>query len=118
MAKKINNLKELQAELQRQQEEASFYQQKLKEDGAYLKEKLAPAELLNKLATTTVPEDVRHSQIINKPINYIARLIFHKDDVVDSDSDRGQGNRTRNIALGVVEALGTYLLTRYIRRKL
>jgi hypothetical protein len=116
---KITDIKSLRAEKQRLNALSEAQLRVVKDDIAWAKAEYSPMELLNKAAQSVVPETIRHSPIINTPINYIARTLFKKDhNVVNQQSDRGDGNRMRNIALGVVEGLGTYLITKYIRRKI
>ncbi|MGZ5244304.1 MAG: hypothetical protein ACXWW0_10430 [Bacteroidia bacterium] len=116
---KITDLKSLRAEKARLRVLSEKQLQLVKEDIAWAKAEYSPMELLNKAAQSVVPEPVRHSPLINTPINFIARTFFKKEhNIVNEQSDRGDGNRMRNIALGMVEGLGTYLITKYIRRKL
>lgn len=117
--KKINSLAALRAEKERLRILAAKQEAVIKEDIAYIKASLSPAELLNKLATRIVPAALRHSPIINKPINLMAQAFFKKDHkVVDQNSDKGAGNRTRNIALGLAEGIGTWLLARYVKKRM
>ena len=116
---KITDIKSLRAEKERLRELSEAQLRVVKDDIAWAKAEYSPMELLNKAASSVVPEPVRHSSVVNTSINYIARNLFKKEtNVVSADSDKGQGNRMRNIALGVAEGLGTYLLTKYIKRKL
>jgi hypothetical protein len=90
----------------------------IREDIAYAKAQLSPMELLNKLATKLVPGIIRHSPIVNTPINFLAGALFKKNhNVVDSSSDKGTGNRNRNIALGLAEGIGTILLARLVKNR-
>jgi hypothetical protein len=115
---KINDLKSLHEEKNRLKALADLQKDIIRRDIQHIKEELAPAELLNKAASTVVPEGVRRSGLINAPINFLARTLFHKEhDVVDTDSDKGSGNQLRNIALGLAEGVGAYLLRRYIKKK-
>ncbi|RYD73165.1 MAG: hypothetical protein EOP53_20620 [Sphingobacteriales bacterium] len=119
MKKQITDLKDLQIEKERLKALSEAQLRVVKDDIAWIKEEYAPMELLNKAASSVVPEPVRHSSLVNTSINYIAKTLFHKErNVVSTESDKGSGNRMRNIALGVAEGLGTYLITKYIRRKL
>jgi hypothetical protein len=109
---KLNNLDDLKREKLR-----------LKFEGEtkllVLKHELKPLALLNKASTIVVPDSIRHSSLLNSAINYVARTVFKKDEVVVSQaSDTGKGNQVRNVALTVLETTATYLLTKYIRRKL
>ncbi len=116
---KITDIKSLRAEKERLKALSEAQMRVIKDDIEWAKAEYNPMEMLNKAAQNIVPEPVRHSPLINTPINYIAKAFFKKDqDVVNPESDRGNGNRMRNIALGLAEGLGTYLVTKYIRRKL
>jgi hypothetical protein len=116
---KITSLESLQAEKERLRLKANRQQAVLKDDVQHLKASFAPMELLNKLAKKIVPAVVRHSPIVNTPINFLANVLFRKNhNVVDPRSDQGTGNRNRNIALGLAEGIGTWLLGRTIKTKL
>jgi hypothetical protein len=116
---KITDLRSLQAEKERLRILAGKQQAVVQDDLAFVKSKLTPMELLNTLSTKIVPAVIRHSPIVNNPINYLAQAIFKKDhDVVDRRSDQGTGNRNRNIALGLVEGVGTWLLAKYAKKRL
>ena len=116
---KITDLKSLRAEKERLRILADKQQAVIKEDIAYVKSSLSPMELLNKLATKMVPGVLRHSPIVNTPINFLAGVLFKKNhDVVDRNSDKGTGNRNRNIALGLAEGIGTWLLSRTVKSRL
>jgi hypothetical protein len=117
--RKITDLESLQAEKERLRLLANRQQAVIQEDIQHLKASLAPMELLNKLATKIVPAIIRHSPVVNTPINFLASVLFKKThNVVDPRSDKGPGNRNRNIALGVAEGLGTWLLGRALKSKL
>jgi hypothetical protein len=117
--RKITDLKSLQAEKERLRILAAKQQAVIQEDIVYLKASISPWELLNKLAAKLVPAFLRHSPVINTPINLVAQTLFKKDHkVVDPHSDKGTGNRNRNIALGLAEGIGTWLLTRYVKKRM
>jgi hypothetical protein len=115
----ITNMDQLQREKLRLQVLAKEQEQVLKSDIDYLKAKFAPLTLANKGAEKVVPETVRHSPIINDPINFIAKRLFHKEEnVVSTHSDQGKGNVIRNIALSIGEGFAAYLVTRFIKRRI
>ena len=116
--KKINTLAELRNEKLILQLDAERNLDLIKKDIELIKNEFKPLQLFNKASETIVPESLRRSNLINAPINFIAKALFkEKGDVVNSGSDSGTGNHVRNIALGVIESAATYLLTRYIRNK-
>lgn len=115
----ISNMEELQREKLRLQVLASEQQQMLKSDFEYLKAKFAPLHLANKAAEAVVPDPVRHSPMLNDPINFIAKHLFNKEEnVVSTHSDQGRGNVIRNIALSLGEGIAAYLVTRFIKRRI
>ena len=116
---RIHDLESLRIEKRRLEKLAEQHHEVVSEDIEYLKEAYSPANLLNSAAKSIVPEAVRHSAVVNDPINYVAKTVFNRgDDVVEEHSDRGRGNQLRNIVLGLAETVGAYLLTKYIRRKI
>jgi hypothetical protein len=116
---KLNNLDDLKREKLRLKFEGETKLLVLKHDLDIVKKELKPLALLNKASTIVVPDSIRHSSLLNSAINYVARTVFKKDEVVVSQaSDTGKGNQVRNVALTVLETTATYLLTKYIRRKL
>lgn len=115
----FSNLHSLQEEKKRLKISADRQQEILKADFEHFKKEFAPTELLSKAATSVVPEPLRRSAVLNVPINFLARTVFGQNhNVVSTHSDKGEGNRARNITLGLLEGVGTFLLTRYIKRKL
>jgi hypothetical protein len=117
---KINNLQSLQAERKRLEALEKTQKDMVNTDMEFIKKEfLSGPEVLNKAAESIVPFQVRRSNLINAPINFLAEKIFNiNHDVVTQESDKGKGNRARNIALGVLESVGSYLLIKYIRSKI
>jgi hypothetical protein len=115
---KINSLERLKLEKLQAKANAKAKLKVLENDVELIKKELAPLSIFNKAASLVVPEQLRRSNLINAPINFIARTLFHeKHDVVHPGNDAGKGNQVRNVALSVIETAATYLLTKYIRRK-
>ncbi len=115
---KINSLEDLERDKQRLRTEAHIVVQNLNNDFKLLKKALEPLELIRRWAISVVPEAIRHSKIVNGPINFIAKTIFHEPrDVVKETSDSGTGNQIRDVALGVLETAASFLVSRYIRKK-
>jgi S-adenosylmethionine:tRNA-ribosyltransferase-isomerase (queuine synthetase) len=115
----IHDLESLRKEKKRLEILGKQQQEVVKQDFERLKKDLSPGELAAKAATSVVPEPLRRSAILNVPINFLAKTVFGQDhNVVSTASDKGEGNKARNIALGLIEGVGTFLLTRYLKRKL
>src|SRR5690242_9889500 len=113
----ITDLKSLQAEKARLSFQADQHLELIKEDMETLKKELSPISLLNKAAKAIVPEVIRHSGIINTPINFIAKKIFGAfGNIVIPDSDTRRSSPWRNIGLGFIESAGTYFLMKLLFR--
>lgn len=117
---RINDLDSLKSERKRLEALEKTQKSIVDSDMEFIKKEfLSGPEVLNKAAESIVPFQVRRSNLINAPINFLAEKIFNiNHDVVNPESDRGKGNRVRNIALGVLEGVGSYLLLKYIRSKI
>jgi hypothetical protein len=115
---KINSIDDLRAEIANLNADATVKLAVIKNDIELIKKEFTGLELFNKASEAIVPEALRHSRLINGPINFIAKLIFKEPgNVVNEESDRGKGNQIRNVALSVLESAATFLVTRYIRKK-
>ena len=111
----ITDLKSLQAEKARLAFVADQHLELVKEDIGNLKKELSPLSLLNKAAQAIVPEVIRHSTLINTPVNFIAKKIFGAfGKVVIPESDTKRSSPIRNIALGLLEGAGTYFLMKFL----
>jgi hypothetical protein len=117
--KRINSLDRLQAKKQRLEQHSRYLEQKLAADAGFVKEEYLSSELLYKASASVVPAAIRHSHLLNDPINFIADRLFGKErKVVNTHSDHGRGNEIRNVALAVLEGACAYFLYRLLRRKL
>ena len=116
---RITDLASLRAEKKRLEVVARQQEEVLRNDFDYVAERYAPDAILNRMAVKMVPSFIRRSPLINTPINYIAKnWLDREEDIVSTHSDSGKGNKNRNIALGVLEGVGAYLLTKFVRNKM
>ena len=115
----IHNLETLRAEKSRLSVIEAQQREMVMQDVDFLKKQFSALNLMNKAAISIVPETVRHSGIINGVINIIANRVFRADtDVVEQETDKGKNEKLRNIILGLAEGVGTFLLARYLKRKI
>lgn len=115
----ITDLESLKAEKLRLRLVADKQEQVLSEDFEFMKLTYSPEAILTRTASKIVPSFLRRSSLVNVPINFLAKNLFDaEDNVVSTHSDQGKGNMGRNIALGVAEGVGAWLLTRFIKRKI
>jgi hypothetical protein len=115
---KINNLSALLREKQRLNDDAALKMNVIQNDIDQIKKQFTLAELVKRVAVSVVPEVIRHSRLVNGPINFIARTLFKEpENVVSAASDSGKANEIRNVALGVLETAASFLMTKYIRKK-
>ena len=99
--------------IQKAQHEAA-----LKNDVRFIKDEYLSAEIINKITASVVPDYIRHSKILNAPINFISGFFSkNKEEVVNTNSDSGKGNRIRNIALAVAESALPSVIKMFLRRK-
>ena len=116
MKTKITGHQSLVEEKMRLRIQKAEHEAALKNDVRFLKNEYLSAEIVNKLAASVVPDYIRHSKILNAPINFISNLFSkNKEEVVSTESDSGKGNRIRNIALAVAESALPSVIKMFMR---
>ncbi len=114
-AKKVTSIEELEIETQRLTAILAADKEVINQSFDKIKSEYLSANLLNKVAASMVPAVIRHSPILNDPINYIADKIGRqKGEEVVSASDNGKGNAIRNVLLALAEGAGAYILTKKV----
>ena len=115
---KINNLSELNLKISELNLQGASHLKAVENDIDLLKKELTPLSLFSRISEAVIPDAVRHSKLVNGPVNFIAKKIFHeKEDVLSRNSDSGKSSQVRNVALGLLETAASFMVTRYIRKK-
>ena len=129
MRTKINDLESLKAEKLRIKMEARAYNQKIKQDFDRLKEYYTLKRILLRTGVVALPEIVGALMMLRSPINFVKNNLFHMGNKAsdaeaktnsqeDKNTEAKPQYRIKNIAFGIVEALGPILLSRYLRKKI
>ena len=118
MKTRITSHKSLVEEKNRLRAQKAEHETALRKDVDFIKKEYLSSEIINKVAASMVPDYIRHSKILNTPINFISKFFSkNKEEVVSNKSDSGKGNRVRNIALAVAESALPSVIKMFLRRK-
>jgi hypothetical protein len=116
---RINNLAGLRIEKRRLEALKDQQYQVVENDIRFVKKEYLSMEVIHKTLASMVPDFIRHSKYLNAPVNFIAEKLFHtKEPVVHETSDKGKGDRIRNVVLAIAETAAPFFLKGFLKKKL